>query len=59
MNFTDVLLAAGILFTAGWMFYKCFIRKKGHCAGCPGCALRSCDAHHDRGKDLSDPPTLK
>lgn len=51
MSFTDVLLAAGILAAAGWLFYKSFIRKKGGCAGCPGCASRSCDEQNDREKD--------
>ena len=51
MSFTDALLAAGILAAAGWIFYKSFIRKKGGCAGCSGCASRSCGVKNDGGKD--------
>jgi hypothetical protein len=45
MNWLDVLLAAGILAAAGWVFYKSYIKKKGSCAGCSGC---SCS--NDRGE---------
>lgn len=50
MSFTDILLATGILVTAGWIFYKNFSGGKGGCAGCPGCALRSCSVHNDKKK---------
>jgi len=43
----DVLLAAGILVVAGWVFYRSFIKKKGACAGCSGCAC----GKEDKGKD--------
>jgi hypothetical protein len=38
MNFGDVVLAAVILAAAMWVFYRSFVKKKGHCAGCSGCA---------------------
>ena len=47
MNWSDVLLAAGILAAAGWVFYKSFIKKKGACAGCSGCAY----GKENKGKD--------
>jgi len=47
MNCLDVLLAAGILAAAGWVFYRSFIKKKGACAGCSGCAC----GKEDKGKD--------
>ncbi|MBP7766644.1 MAG: FeoB-associated Cys-rich membrane protein [Deltaproteobacteria bacterium] len=48
MSFVDVLLAAGILAAAGWIFYRSFIRKKGPCAGCSGCA---CSNNVNKGND--------
>lgn len=53
MNFTDILLAAGILVAAGWLFYKSFIREKGGCAECSGCTAHSCNEKNDSGKDRS------
>lgn len=51
MSIADVLLVAGILAVAGWVFYRSFIRKKGGCVGCSGCASRSCDERDDDGQD--------
>ncbi|HNZ65544.1 MAG TPA: FeoB-associated Cys-rich membrane protein [Smithella sp.] len=51
MSLMDIFLAAGILAAAGWLFYKSFIKKKGHCTGCPSCASRSCGVKNDDGKD--------
>jgi 7-cyano-7-deazaguanine synthase in queuosine biosynthesis len=51
MSFVDGLLAAGILAAAGWIFYRSFIRKKGPCAGCEGCASRSCGFKEQRSNN--------
>lgn len=53
MSWFDMLLAAGILAAAGWVFYKSYIKKRGSCAGCSGCA----GDKEDKGKDRLVQPT--